>query len=269
MPLVRYTPEDFAAHHGALLQEPQDLAISWTELLWADITVGRRELQHVFRHGEYSWFEISYRAAILYANLCEMHHGRIERSAAYDGLDPSEKGAISYFLGMAITKAAIHRLCAVPWLMHLDVYRAELSATFGEGRTRPDLVGQDALGRWVVVESKGRTNGFDLQALERAKLQAQSIVAIGGEVPYLAIGTLVHFEGGVLQLHLKDPDARVYEKVSISLTRDSLLEGYYRPFRAWLLSDPTRREITIRDRAFVSPHAAQPIQSCRVAPALP
>jgi hypothetical protein len=176
--------------------------------------------------------------------------GRVGRSAAYDGLDPSEKGAISYFLGMTLTKAAVHRLCAVPWLMHLDVYRAVLNLGLGAGRTRPDLIGQDKLGRWVVVESKGRTNGFDDRALVRAKEQART-VDIGGEAPYLAIGTLVHFDGDVLQLHLRDPQSYSIDKTSLPLTPATFFEGYYRPFRSWLQRNPNTRRTAIQGRSFV------------------
>lgn len=251
MPLVHYTPEHFAAHHGDLLQASQDLAFSWPELVWAAVTVGRAELFHVVRYGDYSLFEMSYRTAILYANLCELDTRRMTRSSAYDGLDPTEKGAVSYFLGMAVTKAAVHRVCSVPWLMHLDVYRADLDATMNDARNRPDLLGRDNLGRWVVVESKGRTNGFDGRALERAKQQAQAVVDIGGEAPYLAVGALVHFDGGVLQLHFRDPTPSSETKVSLPLSDAKFFEGYYRPFREWLRREPSARPVTIRGRTFL------------------
>lgn len=251
MPLIHYTPRAFAPHHGPLLQQAQDFNLSWEELIWAAISVGRAELFHIIRHGDYSLFEISYRIAILFANLRELDNERATRSAAYDGLDPTEKGAISYFLGMTLTKAAINRLCNVPWLMHLDVYREDLAAALGDDRSRPDLVGRDQLGRWVVVESKGRTNSFDGRALARAKQQAQTVISIGGQAPYLAIGTLVHFDGDALQLHLVDPEPDLKAQISLPLTSDNFFEGYYRPFREWLQRDPARRRVKVGDRIFI------------------
>jgi hypothetical protein len=251
MPLIPYTPQNFAAHHGNLLQQSQDLDLSWAELIWAAISVGRAELFHVVRYGDYSLFEISYRTAILFANLRELETELVTRSEAYDGLDPSEKGAISYFLGMTLTKAAVHRLCNVPWLMHLDVYRAELAVALSDDRSRPDLVGRDELGRWVVVESKGRTNSFDGRALERAKQQAQKIMNIGGQAPHLAIGILVHFDGDILQLHLRDPEPDVKAGISLPLSSESFFEGYYRPFREWLRGDPSRRRVKVGERTFI------------------
>lgn len=251
MPLIHYTPRSFAEHHGNLLQQAQDLDISWAELIWAAISVGRAELFHIIRHGEFSHFEISYRVAILFANLCELDSQRIARSAAYNGLDPTEKGAISYFLSMALTKAAVHRLCDVPWLMHLDVYRADLAAVLSNDRSRPDLVGRDQQGRWIVVESKGRTHSFDERALAKAKQQAQKVTSIGGQVPYLAMGTLIHFDGDALQIHLIDPESDLKAEINLPLTRDNFFEGYYRPFREWLKADPGRRRVTVGESTFI------------------
>jgi hypothetical protein len=131
-------------------------------------------------------FEIAYRAAVLYANLCETEAGRIRRSEAYDGLDPSEKSAISYFLGLTVAKAFAELRLAVPWLMHLDVYRQELQPVLS-GASRPDLVGRAVTGEWVAVESKGRTNAFDVRALQLAKGQVAQLVAVGGQPTALQI----------------------------------------------------------------------------------
>jgi hypothetical protein len=76
----------------------------------------------------------------------------------YDGLDPSEKSAVSYFVGLTVAKLLAHRLLDVPWLMHLDVYRRDLQPVL-HGGGKPDLVGQNGAGQWVAIESKGRTHG--------------------------------------------------------------------------------------------------------------
>ena len=188
---------------------------------------------------------------MLFANLRELESRRLTRSAAYDGLDPTEKGAISYFLGMTITKAAVHRLCDVPWLMHLDVYRADLAAVLSDARSRPDLVGRDQQGRWVVVESKGRTHSYDGRALAKAKHQAGVVTSIDGQVPHLAMGTLVHFDGDALQVHLVDPEPDLKAEVNLPLTSDTFFAGYYRPFRNWLRGEPRRRRVLIGERIFI------------------
>src|SRR5689334_2089708 len=125
MPSVDLRVQNFAAVAGP----PNGRSawdLSWPKLVWAAITVGRGSLAHVVQHGQFSMFEIVYRSAILYANLLERPDGYFGRSQAYDGLDPSEKGAISYFLGLTLTKAFAEQMLRIPWLMHVDVYRPRI-----------------------------------------------------------------------------------------------------------------------------------------------
>src|SRR5687767_5554365 len=100
MPRMTYRAANFPAAAGAHLAGLHTLTFTWAELLWAAISVGRAELLHLMRYGPFSAFEIVYRAAILFANLRETGAAQLERSEAYDGLDPSEKGAVSYFMGL-------------------------------------------------------------------------------------------------------------------------------------------------------------------------
>src|SRR5687767_4042942 len=122
MPKLHYNATNFPAALGASLKGSKTVSFPWEELVWAAISVGRAELFHILRHGPFSAFEIIYRAAIVYANLRETGTGELARSKAYEGLDPSEKGAISYFMGLTLAKLLSEKLLDVPWLMHLDVY---------------------------------------------------------------------------------------------------------------------------------------------------
>lgn len=249
MPKIAYTAEGFPVPFEAV-NGRHDLDISWPFLVWSAISVGRAELMHIVRHGEFSMFEMVYRAAIIFANLCDDRYGSFKRSEAYDGLDPSEKGAISYFLGLTVAKAFAARILGVPWLLHLDVYRQELQANI-LGRTRPDLVGQTTAGEWVVIEAKGRTKAFAPQSLERAKQQAQMLATVGGQAPALRIGMLTHFGRERLQFDVRDPEFdEEYERIDLPLSRQKLLEAYYRPFRRWLSESPRIREIEIAGKSY-------------------
>ena len=250
MPLIHVSPKSFSLKNAPQLQQAIDLQLDWEEILWAAITVGRSELLHVFRHGPFSLFELSYRIAIVYANLVERSNGSIERSVAYEGLDPSEKSAISYFLALTATKAVIHRTLNVPWLMHLDVYRKELNPVISGG-SRPDLAGRDEHGRWIVVEAKGRTNGLDKRALAKAKKQASQVSEIDCEPPFLAVATQAHFSAGELKLDLVDPSPR-RRRLRLPLSREQFFEGYYRPFREWIREDSSHRVTEFNGRQFTS-----------------
>ncbi len=238
MPRIKYNMYNFPRRYQSLNGQGI-LDISWAELVWAAISVGKGELFHILRYGRFSMFEIAYRLAILYANLCENEQEYIRRSLAYDGLDPSEKGAISYFLGLTFAKVFGERLLNVPWLMHLDVYRDILGVSL-INQSRPDLVGRNVDGEWVVMESKGRTNGFDSGALEQAKRQAEQVIEISGEAPVLRIGLEIHFSDGTLHIVAVDPefDDSSEQRIELPLTKEQFFKGYYRPFKTWIKDAP-------------------------------
>lgn len=228
------------------------ISFSWPELVWAAISVGRAELMHIARHGPFSAFEIVYRAAILFANLREWPTGHLTRSAAYEGLDPSEKGAVSYFVGLTVAKLFAERLLNVPWLMHLDVYRAELQAIL-HGAKRPDLVGQNTGGEWIAVESKGRTHGYADAAMLRAKEQVAVLASVKGQSVTLRVASQVYFGDSRLQCALRDPDATPEDarRIDLPLERERFFEGYYRRYREWLPTAPGVRREAIRGQMFL------------------
>jgi hypothetical protein len=251
MPRLSYRATNFPASYGVSLIGQHDLTFTWPELVWAAISVGRKELLHLLRYGAFSAFEIVYRAAILFANLRETPDDAITRSEAYDGLDPSEKGAVSYFMGLTGTKLIADRLLAVPWLMHLDVYRQELQPVL-QGATKPDLVGRNTAGEWIAIESKGRTHGYDQRAMNRAKEQVEGLLSISGVTPVLRVALLAHFDGGLLQCAVDDPEKtkKRTKPIDLPLSEHRLLEGYYRPFREWLRSVPNARDEIIGQQKF-------------------
>lgn len=245
MPVINYNATRFPGAYHPQLAGRHGLDFTWAELVWSAISVGRRELLHIFRHGPFSAFEMVYRAAMVYANLCQTASDTLTRSSAYDGLDPSEKSAISYFMGMTLSKLVADKLLNVPWLMHLDVYRDELDPTMIFGNSRPDLIGQTPGGDWIAIESKGRTNEFDVKAFTSAKAQAENLASVQGVAPTLRIALMAYFSDGILQCSIDDPEKRKTsikdEPIDIPLTKERLLEGYYRPFREWLLEAPDTR----------------------------
>jgi hypothetical protein len=188
-------------------------------------------------------FEIVYRIAMIYANLLESADGRVVRSSAYEGLDPSEKSAISYFLGLALTKAFVAKRLDVPWLMHVDVYRQQFGLQMVPYGGRPDLFGRSLSGDWIVAESKGRTNWHDSSALERAKTQAQQVTSIAGVAPALRMGLVTSFTNGWLSLFVDDPPTNKKRKpLNYTISDTELKAAYYAPFRALLEGNSRRRE---------------------------
>lgn len=229
---IRYTSQNFSPHLGNLFQGVNQLDFTVQELMWSAITVGRANFIDVLQHGVYSEYEILYRASILFANLA-LDGNNLIKSSAYDHLDPSEKSAVSYFLGLTFSKLLSNRLLNIPWLLHIDVYRDQFERNgqaygFGSSRVRPDLIGMDNRRRWVVMEAKGRTNRMENGVLTRAKNQTRNLRRIGIDYPNLRVALVSHFNNGRLVVDWADPEE--YNDVYFDLETDNeeFLMNYYK-----------------------------------------
>ena len=224
---VSYRAQDFAP--GPIKNGPGSITTTWPELVHAAITVGRRGWRDVLRHGRYSLFEMSYRAAVLLANL-QRSRGRIVKSDAYHALDPSEKAAVSYFIGLTLANLMARRMFRVRWLMHLDVYQRTLHPSLSTSG-RPDLVGSSRLGRWYVIEAKGRSNGLSKRLVARAKDQTQKLKLVCGKPPSARVASVAFFSrNGHLTLRLADPPTPHPDAVDWPFAESQFLRDYYDPF---------------------------------------
>ena len=224
---VSYHAQDFAPEHTK--NGLGFIATTWPELVHAAITVGRRGWREVLRHGRYSLFEIHYRAAMLLANL-QRSEDQIAKTDAYRSLDPSEKAAASYFIGLTLASLMARRLFKVRWLMHLDVYQQSLHPQLSKS-ARPDLVGSNHLGDWCVIEAKGRSNGLDRGLVARAKDQTKKLRMTCGQEPSIRIASVAFFtHGGYLSLCLADPIAHHPDAIDWNFSEKQFLRDYYKPF---------------------------------------
>lgn len=228
-PEIPFSSRDFPK---GLTRTHGRLATTWAELLWAAITIGRPNTAYVFQHGEASLHEALFRLSLVRMALQQGTYGhRFRRTDAFRALDPTEKGAVSYFLGMAICKLFASRLLNTPWLLHLDVFRDQLNpATLG-GRSRPDLVGQDASGAWHAFETKGRSSVPSSEDKRKAKSQAQRLVSVDGSACSLHIGSFAFFRRDELEFYWRDPkpeEPERLEPITISIG-DEDWKNYYAP----------------------------------------
>lgn len=159
-------------------------------------------------------------------------------SQGYRDMDSTEKGATSYFLGMTLAKLTAERLFGVPWLWHISCGSQALS--FLKGRSRPDMLGCDLGGRWIVVEAKGRSGNLDMDALESAKSQTKMVSTVNAVVPYCRMGVQAYFDPD-LKAYLLDPDPfDIAEPVKFEMAR--ALDDYY-GFRHILSQSGRRRRV--------------------------
>ncbi|NYT79528.1 hypothetical protein H0A71_21375 [Alcaligenaceae bacterium] len=194
--------------------------------------------------------DVVVRSHTIYANLRQDGAG-IGRSTLYDSLDPTEKGATSYFLGMAMAKLFAAELFGTPWLFHVSqATSGGAGIVFNRGsKSQPDLIGQSLSGDWIVVEAKGRTNGLDGKALEKAKRQTEMIRTINGSLPTLRVALQAYFEDR-LRVRIDDPTDAKPEALEVELDLNAALAKYYAVATAITARDPTIERV--RDREFMT-----------------
>ncbi len=72
MPTITYTADGFPSAYGNALAGTFSINVSWGEIVWAAISVGKSQLAHVAQYGVFS----------IYANLWESPSGSLRRSLA-------------------------------------------------------------------------------------------------------------------------------------------------------------------------------------------
>jgi hypothetical protein len=213
---VAYISEGFPA--GSTPNGAAELNTNWDEIVWSALTIGRPTVHHVFLHGRASIYEAIFRISLVRMALEQAGPSarRLRRTAAYKGLDPTEKGAISYFLGMTFCKLFASRLLATPWLLHLDVFKGSIP-TRNLGRSRPDLIGENSTsGSWSAFETKGRASKPSHQDRLKAKMQALRLVSVNGQPCSLHVGTFSYFVNDILQFHWVDPIPKMKDPIEAS-----------------------------------------------------
>ena len=188
-----------------------ELKVDWSDLLWAALTVGRASWADVWRHGYSSGWEAIFRWSLVKMALEERPwFPYLHATDAFKNMDPSERGAINYFLGMIVCKLFAAKLLDTPWLLHLDVYHSHLRPELRNG-SRPDLVGprQGPLGSWRAFECKGRQRLVQATK-DKAKAQAHGLVSVTSGANRVAcdlhVGAVTHFRRGELHFYWRDPE---------------------------------------------------------------
>ena len=234
---IPYTSEEFP--WGLVRYFPYELSVTWEDIIWAAVTIGRPSVHHTFQYGASSWYEAMFRIAIVRTALEQygLRARRLRRTEAYKNLDPTEKGAISYFLGMAFCKLFSSKNLNTPWLLHLDVYK-NYRPTVVHGRSRPDLFGQQSgSGRWLAFETKGRASKPSSRDKIKAKLQAQRIISVSGSPCLMNIGTFTFFTNDVLNFLWIDPLAESAAPIDLPEVGDAW-RHYFGPIRSLWLDKP-------------------------------
>jgi len=204
------------------------LSFSVSELAWKMFTTGRVP-GDVARHGPASIYEYLHRSAVIPAYLL-MRHGGLEKSGLYEVLDRSEKVGVSYALGSAMAGLWASKVLSVHHLLHLDRYGPS-HGVVTVGRRRPDYIGAGP-GGWLVVEAKGRSNGVETGLRARLTAQKRAVECVSGSPPWLAVGSVAHFQSGALEVDAYDPDELDpgAEPIGLEVDVARFYRAYYLPF---------------------------------------
>ncbi|MEO8261188.1 MAG: hypothetical protein ABI566_01350 [Pseudolysinimonas sp.] len=208
---------------------PQNVSITEKMLLDCAAKVGMPTIaSHPARRRPLA--EMQWRTGLVAANLRPTVSGRHwTRTDAYINLDPSEKSAVSYFLGMTQAALTTRHVLGYPYLVHVDLL-LQHQGTPLSGR-RPDFVAANpssvpGAAYSAVVEAKGRSNGFDEGPLDRAKRQVATTPAIRGLAPVERVASVAYFDDSDHWASvLKDPDG---DGEDLKFGLETFLLLYYR-----------------------------------------
>jgi hypothetical protein len=119
-----YENEKFPA--GVLPDVEKRLSVSWDDILWAAITVGRPDILYVFGYGEASVQEALFRWSMVRMALQQRgsKSRKLVRTDLFKNMDPTEKGAVNYFLGLLMCKMFASKLLDAPWALHPGLFNA-------------------------------------------------------------------------------------------------------------------------------------------------
>jgi hypothetical protein len=229
---IPYDTESFPT--GTVANGHAELSVTWDDILWASVTVGRPNRQYVFRHGAASMYEALFRWSLVRMALEQSgpRSSRLRRTTAAKTLDPTEKGAVSYFLGMTFCKLFAAKLLNTPWLLHLDVFRPALNPVL-TGRSRPDLIGREqGSTRWHAFECKGRVSPPNAATKARAKTQAQRLVSVKGASCALHVGAVTYLRGDALNFYWRDPPPENGRGIDVPLSGHAWMHYYAPVFEA-------------------------------------
>jgi hypothetical protein len=228
MPFLSYEARNFATP----LAGPASgiLSLSLARLVWGAVTVGMTPFS--MGGSPRPLLELGWRAALTAASLTkDPASGRWAKTAGYRRLDPSEKRAVSYFLGMTQAKITCEHLLRTPHLIHLDAYLAMIGQP--SRASRPDLIGLSLprLDCTIAVEAKGRTGARTDEVTSSAKKQAQSLPTVVSARSAVRVASVASFDpSGCWEAYLEDPPDP--PAAIASVTDGSLLAAYYRPLVA-------------------------------------
>lgn len=219
---------------------PKELTFCTEDLIHAVITCGMPSFYCHARAISRRKSELDYKMAAIQFALDEQPDTKdstrnvLVLSDRLRDLDSTERGALSYYIGMFFTKLISKKIFHVQYLVHLSIAERyhTISLQDKQSKRRPDLIGHNLhSGEYSVFEAKGRLR-FSGTTLNDAYDQVQRVKYICGDEPSLRVANLMYFQEKdkrkkVLQSLIKDPEST--GDLSINFPPEKILQQYYQP----------------------------------------
>ena len=180
-------------------------------------------------------------------------------SDSFHQLDMSEKGASSYWYGMAMAKLIAENELDIPWLAYVDQLKMDGALTTSStSASRGDLVGKGAHGDWHVIEAKGRSNPCGYNAINKAKAQAAKVISVDNQAPVTNIACITLLYDNPISIVFEDPPASFNEDgIKWNISEENFIIQYYKNIIKYISMFPRKSERNVNNVSF------------RVAPILP
>lgn len=221
--------DDYAGLNGDYIE-----FVSLPQFVWAALSFGPQyfapsAMHHAVMLACYKVFAIDL--------AVEFRQGGITRRDSYSLLDPSEKGNVSFWLGMSMATWMAQRYLGISHLHHAEAMRRWPGRldTVPAGRSLADFVGIDSNGLPHVIEAKGRQAKPSAKDRKRFKKQASSIRRVDGVLVATRSYSVV-WGASQLKACLIDPPLEDDDAVDITLPegRGLLVRSFYDPFTVFL-----------------------------------
>jgi hypothetical protein len=205
-----------------------ELSFGGSELVHGLFTAGRAPGDQLI-YGDASVWELLHRASLVRAYIRSNYDQRLTLSRLAWDLDRSERAAVLYAIGQAMTCIFSRQVLSMQYLMHIERYASRWAIDFGN-RKRPDLFGRSPQG-WIVAEAKGRSSTPDTPLRTRIREQKSSVTSIQGQKPALAIGCISYFSSQEPWLRMDVIDPKFdSEGIELGVDADRFILTYYEPF---------------------------------------
>jgi len=246
---MRINCKEFKTPYAHLNTDIHDIQFSWPQLRHAVVTMGSPSLRAAMPSTQHAFAFALHKIFALESVIDIDDQGMLQLPDRYEDLDQSEKGVLSYWLGMCVTKVVAAEILDVPWPVHLRHLMKAIDVTLNS-RKLPDYAGFDSDGGWHVIEAKGWKSRPSEAVRARWKQQVSSIGQISGKGPVTRSYCFTRVNRPI-SIELVDPPENMdEEKVNLPIKPEQSQRFYYQPYLN-LFSEEFQHQNNIDDKGML------------------